>query len=153
MIAEASILIERSVDQVFSFIANVENMPRWVSGVRRARLVSRELGEGARFVAEYVAGGRPSEIEFKVTSYAPPSEFATEADRGPFSFRGWLELHAVDGKTEVVNRIDAGPDSLATRFVSLLLGPFLRHSMRSRLRRELEVLKKAIVGTSATQPA
>jgi len=152
MIAQASILIERSIDQVFSFIANVENMPRWVSGVRRARMVSREIGEGAHFVAEYAAGLRPSEIDFRITSYAPNREFATEADRGPFSFRGWLELHAIDGKTEVVNRIDAGPDSLATRFVSLVFGPFIRRSMRSRLRRELEVLKKAIVG-SAAQPA
>ena len=38
----ASISIDRPVDEVFDFVTDVDNMPRWISGVSGARLVSKQ---------------------------------------------------------------------------------------------------------------
>jgi uncharacterized protein YndB with AHSA1/START domain len=142
----ASITIPRSVNDVFRFVSDVANMPKWVSGVSKARLVSPEMDLGARFVCEYTSTWRSDPIELEVVAYEPPRLIGTRSSRGPFQFEGRVFLEDADGQTVVTNTTEAGPDSLSTRFAGLLLGPFLRRSMRKRLLRELTALEKAITG-------
>ena len=144
MKATASITITRPISDVFAFVTNVENMPRWVSGVSAARLTSREMGAGARYVLDYIRGWRPWEVEIEVTEFEPPSAFGSRMARGPFPFEGRMELREVESATEVTNIIEAGPDSVSTRFASWVFGPILRRSWARRLDRELEQLRSVI---------
>lgn len=144
MKAMASITIDRPADEVFGFVTNVEEMPRWVSGVRSARLLSKEMGKGARYVLDYIHGWRADAIEIEVTDYEEPRLFGSRSFRGPFQFEGRMELENGTERTTVTNIIEAGPDSVATRLASFIFGPFLRRSFTSRLRDELEQLKSAI---------
>ncbi len=144
MKATASITIEQPISEVFAFVTAVENMPRWVSGVRAARLTSHEMGKGARYALDYIQGWRSSEVEIEVTEYEPPRSFASKMARGPFPFEGRLELREVERATEVTNVVEAEPDSVATRFATWLFGPLLRRSWAKRLVRELEQLRTAI---------
>lgn len=146
MIAKTSILIERSIDEVFEYVSNVENMPRWVSGVSRVKLLSGKVKAGARFTAEYAEGLARSGIDFQVVEFEPPVRFTTTSERGPFSFpfRGTLELRPVGDATEVTTNIETGPESLANRLAGILLGPFLRRSTRRRLQDELQALRASI---------
>lgn len=152
MIARTSIIIESSIDEVFAYISNVENMPRWVSGVTRARLTSDGMRQGARFSADYTQGLRPAAIAFKVVEFEPPVRFSTKAERGPFAFpfRATLELRRLNGSTEVTNRVDSGPESIGSRLANLLFGPILRRTIRRRLHQELEALRAGITRGSAT---
>ncbi len=142
--ATASITIERPIHEVFSYVTDVEKMPRWVSGVKKARLLSKEMGKGARYVLDYVTGWRSIDVEIEVTEFTPPKAFASRSFRGPFVFEGRMELREVDSATEVTNIIEGGPDSLSTRFASWLLAPLLRRSFGKRLHRELEDLSRAL---------
>jgi uncharacterized protein YndB with AHSA1/START domain len=142
--ATASITIDHSIGDVFTYLTNVENMPRWVTGVRAARMSSDRMGAGARYVLDYIRGWRSSEVEIEVTEYDPPTSFGFRASRGPFPFEGRTELKALDEATEVTNIIEADPDSVSTRLAILILGPLLRRSERKRLTRELEQLRSAI---------
>ena len=144
MKAMATITIDRPVDEVFGFVTDVEKMPRWVSGVRSAKLISKEMGKGARYVLDYIRGWRADSIEIEVTDYEPSRVFGSRSFRGPFQFEGRMEMMKDDGETTVTNIVEAGPDSVATKFASVLLGPFLRRSFTSRLRTELEELKAAM---------
>lgn len=144
MKAMASITIDRPIDEVFGFVTDVEKMPRWVSGVRSAKLISKEMGKGARYVLDYIRDWRPDPIEIEVTEYEPSHLFGSRSFRGPFQFEGRIELDADDEETKVTNIIEAGPDSVATRLASLLFGPIVRRSFTSRLRKELEQLKSAM---------
>ena len=146
MIAKTSIVIERSIDEVFEYVSNVENMPRWVSGVSRVKLMSDRVKSGARFTAEYAEGLRKSAIDFKVVEFEPPVKFTTTSERGPFSFpfRGTLELREVGGATEVTTNVETGPESLATRLAGILFGPLLERSTRKRLQEELQALRASI---------
>ncbi len=150
MIAKTSIVIERSIDEVFAYVSNVENMPRWVSGVSRVKLLSDRVKAGARFTADYADGLRRSGIDFKVVEFEPPVRFTTKSELGPFSFpfRGTLELRSVGNATEVTTNVETGPDSLATRLVGVLFGPFLRRSTKRRLQEELQALRASITRSS-----
>jgi uncharacterized membrane protein len=149
MIAKSSIFIERSIDEVFDYVSNVENMPRWVSGVSRVRLLSDRVKSGAKFSADYAQGMRRAGIDFKVVEFEPPTRFVTKSERGPFSFpfKGTLELRAVGDATEVTNNVETGDESIATRLAGLLLGPILNRSIRKRLQDELQALRSSMTRT------
>jgi len=144
MKATATISITRPIDEVFDFVTNVENMPRWISGVSSARLVSSAMGAGARYVIDYVRGWRATEVEIEVVDYERPRLFAGRSSRGPFDYEGRMELIADKDTTAVTNIIEDAPDSLATTIASALLGPLLRRAHRRRLVKELEQLRTAI---------
>jgi uncharacterized protein YndB with AHSA1/START domain len=144
MKATATITIERPIDDVFAFVTDVAQMPRWITGVTAARLASAEMGAGARYVLDYTGGWRSSEVEIEVAEFSPPHTFATRSSRGPFAFEGRMELQPVDEGTAVANIIEAGPDSLSTRIASWLFGRMLRPQFTKRLLRELEQLRTAI---------
>ncbi len=144
---KASIDVSRPIGQVFGFVTDVANMPRWITGVRSARLIGQTIGPGARFVLEYMGGWRSFELEAAVTDYEAPRSFGFTGERGPFSFEAGIRLEDLgDGTTRVTNLSEPGPESLATRIGSFLFAPVLRGSMPRRLRRELETLRVAIEG-------
>ena len=145
----ASIRIDRRIDDVFSFVSRVENMARWVSGVSAARLLSPVVDKGARFEVDYTSTWRKNAVEFEISEYEPPHLMGLVAARGPFAFRGRLKLAESDGTTEVTNEIEADPDSLSTRLVTVALGPLLSNKLRERLRRELLALDQAITGSAS----
>lgn len=144
----ASITIPRSISDVFRYVSDVSNMPEWVSGVSKARLVSPNMSLGARFVCEYTSSWRSDPIELEVVSFEPPRLFGTRSARGPFQFEGRVSLEDRNGQTVVTNTSEAGPDSLSSRLAGLLLGPLLRRSMHKRLLRELNALERAMAATS-----
>ncbi len=144
----ASIEIDRDIDEVFNFITDVSQMPLWVTGVSKARLVSDAMGKGAHYVLEYVGGRRSTELEVAVTDFLRPTLFSSQTERGPFAFEGRMELEKTPKGSRLTNIIEAGPDSLSTRMASFLFAPVLRRSMPRRLLGELQNLKAAITGVS-----
>lgn len=140
----ASITIPRPKAEVFAFVSDVNNMPKWVTGVTSARLLSGEMGRGARFVCEYLPSWRSDRIELEVVSFDPPNAFCTRSSRGPFQFDGCVSLKEAGEGTVVTNTIEAGPDSLSTKLATVLLGPLLRRSMQKRLLRELTALEHVV---------
>lgn len=147
--AKASVSITRPVGEVFDYVVDVANMPRWITGVRSARPVDTTMRVGARYLLEYMGGWRANELEVEVTEFDRPNVFASQISRGPFAFEGTMTFTATDGGTDVTNSIEAGPDSLASRIATLLFGWFLRSSMSRRLQRELETLQRSIEGDSS----
>ena len=138
----ASIVIQHPIAAVFAFITDVEAMPRWMAGVASACSHPVEMGVGARYTLAYSGEWLfHVDVLIEVTEYEPPRLFSTWAARGPFSFEGSMELREVGQTTEVTNIVEAGPDSLATRFLLSLLGPVLRRAWTRRLVRELEQLR------------
>tara|TARA_B100001123_G_scaffold442647_1_gene586751 strand:+ start:815 stop:1255 length:441 start_codon:yes stop_codon:yes gene_type:complete len=140
----ASIVIERPIEEVFSFISRIENMPRWVTGVAAARLDSPEMTTGASFRVSYSQGFRADTVVMEVITFEPPRIFETRSSRAPFQFAGSLILEEYESGTLITNTIEADADSLSTRLATLMLGPFLARSMQKRLHRELRSLNRAI---------
>ena len=147
MKASASVVIDRPIEEVFAFVADVENADRWVNGVTEPRRTSEgEFGVGATFASKYTWGNKTHDITYVVTAHDPPTRHAVKSTSGPFPFEGAIDLEAVAGGTWVTNTIDAGTDSIATSVIFALFGPLLRMSMRKRLRAELAGLKATLEG-------
>lgn len=144
----ASVHTDHKIEDVFAFVTKVENMARWVSGVSAARLLSPRMEQGARFVADYTSSFRKNPVEFEVSEFDPPELLGLEVARGPFAFRGRIELRPSGGGTDVTNSIHGDPDSLSTRLASIVLGPVLRNKLAERMQRELLALDRAIGQTS-----
>ena len=151
MKASTGVVIDRPIDEVFAFVAGVENMDRWVDGVTEPRRTSDgELGLGSTFASKYTWDTKTHDITYVVSAHDRPARYGVKSTSGPFPFELFLELESVGGGTWVTSTIDAGADSLATSVIFTLLGPVLRISMRKRLRKQLESLKAAL---ESAQPA
>ena len=81
--AEHSVTVERPIDEVFAFLADGENDPRWRSGVLDIERVAGE-GVGARY-RQGVKGpmGRRVAADYEVTEFVPPRALGFRATAGP----------------------------------------------------------------------
>lgn len=69
---ETSVHIDRHPDQVFEFISNFENNPKWQSGMVSAEFTSqRPLRIGSTYSQKAKFLGRPVISEFEVIEYVP----------------------------------------------------------------------------------
>ena len=145
MEASASITINKPIEEVWAFIVDIQNMDRWVTGVSEPQHTSEgEFKAGSTFTTRYTYRRKTFYIDYIVTGLSAPSGFAVEATSGPFPFRGILELESAGDGTEVINTIEAGADSKATKVIFFLFGPLIRKIMRRRLQNELKALKDVI---------
>ena len=145
MKAGTSIVVERPIEDVWAFVANIENMDQWVVGVTEPRLSNgRAIGLGTTYTSKYTYGGKTHNVDYEVTAYEPHRHFATRSTEGPFPFEGELDLERVGQDTKVTNTIDAGSDGLFTTITFTLLGPLVRTMMRRQLHKELVALKSVL---------
>jgi uncharacterized protein YndB with AHSA1/START domain len=82
--------IERPPDEVFDFIANIGNSPRWFSAVTAVEPLSEgTVGEGARYRFERNLPSGAAANEVEVTEYTPRDAITLTSRTGPtpFSYR------------------------------------------------------------------
>jgi uncharacterized membrane protein len=126
--AEHSVTVERPVEEVFAFLADAENDPRWRSGVLDIERVAGD-GVGARY-RQGVKGpmGRRVSGDFEITEYAPPRAIGFRATAGPVRPEGRYELEPAAGGTRVRFSLSCQPRGLAR-----LITPMVARTMRSEV--------------------
>lgn len=99
--ARHQVIIRRPRSEVFLFIADGLNGPRWRSGIVDIALVSGS-GLGATYKQGVKGpGGRRIDADYRVTAYEPNSRLAFEAIAGPVRPAGEYVLDEVDGGTRL----------------------------------------------------
>lgn len=139
---EASNMVEiaRSPAEVFAFLADGTNGPRWRSGVID---VAHKSGEGAGAIySQGVKGpfGRRVPADYELTVYQPNTRIAFRATAGPVRPEGSYELEPVGGGTRVTFSLRWMPTGLAR-----LMGPMVAKTMRSEVA-QLEQLREVLQG-------
>src|ERR1043166_9382389 len=67
---EGEVVIERPVEEVFDFVADARNEPRYNPRMLRAeKLTPGPIGLGTRFRDEVRSVGRPAEVTIEVVGY------------------------------------------------------------------------------------
>ncbi len=97
--ASHSVTVNRSASDVFAFVADGENAPRWRSGVLD---VKRESGDGVGTVYRQGVrgpGGRRVAADYEITSYQPDTLIAFRTIAGPVRPMGEFRLEEVGGAT------------------------------------------------------
>ncbi|MHA1975912.1 MAG: SRPBCC family protein [Candidatus Hodarchaeales archaeon] len=142
MKGSATAIIHKPINEIFSFITNVENQDQWVDGSSDTKLSSEnDLRKGSIFEGKYTYSGKTHEIQYEVVNFSPPTLFGIKSPKGPFPFESRLDLKDVDGHTEVTNTIDAGSDHILTSMMFFLFKPVLRRQMNKQMKKELNKLK------------
>jgi len=143
---EASVEINRPVEEVFSYTSNPENFPQWAATVREVRQDAPggdPLREGERFTATQQALGRRFEAPFEVIDYEPNRRYAhrgTEEHPVPVTMVFAYEPVSSEG-TRFTPRIEVEPGGFFG-----LVGPVLERVIRRQMRTNLETLKDLLEG-------
>ena len=77
---DGELFINRPVTEVFDFVADERNEPRYNPGIRRAEKLSPgPIGRGTRFLAEAATGRRTSGITIEYTAFERPGRLVLGA--------------------------------------------------------------------------
>jgi uncharacterized protein YndB with AHSA1/START domain len=99
---EFAVEIARPVEDVFAYVTDVHNLPRWQRATSEAAWV--ENGgprQGARIRQTTAFLGRTAELELEVTAYEPERRFDLRTLKGPVSFTVQHSFEPVDGGTRI----------------------------------------------------
>jgi uncharacterized protein YndB with AHSA1/START domain len=105
--ASSSITIQRSPEEVFAFVADGLNGPKWRPGILD---IAHASGEGVGAVYRQGVkgpGGRRIDADYEIRAYDPPTHLAFKAVAGPVRPTGEYRLTASDGGTTVTFSLEA----------------------------------------------
>jgi carbon monoxide dehydrogenase subunit G len=83
---ETSVRIERAVDEVFDFVSNPRNLPRWNSAVQAVSVTSGEGDPGSTYLMERELPGGRVQNGLEILARDRPAEFAIRTTSGPTPF-------------------------------------------------------------------
>ena len=100
---EASVLIDRSAEDIFAFLNVPENHPKFVPGMLEFKKTSPgplgQVGATIRGVRQFL--GQRMELPYEITEYEPGNRLGMKGAMGPITFKDGYVLDPVDNSTRV----------------------------------------------------
>jgi uncharacterized protein YndB with AHSA1/START domain len=130
---ENTVTIQRPADEVFAFLADFENIPRWNYAIEETRKASAgPVGVGTRYRQTRTVPSRSVE-GFEVTVFEPARRLAMHGQIGPFQATISYELEAVAGVTQLVNNVELDPSQAMLRLAAPLAAPRIKAAVAQNL--------------------
>ena len=99
---EGEIEINRPIEDVFDFVADERNEPRYNSRMRKAeKTTDGPIGVGTRFRAEIMSWGNPTEIITEFTGYERPLRLESTSRVSFMDVRGAVTFEATPAGTRM----------------------------------------------------
>jgi uncharacterized protein YndB with AHSA1/START domain len=137
MRVEESIKIDRPVEEVFSYVANPENLPEWSGLAIEVKDAPVPLGEGDTFSVVGKFLGRRFETPFELTSYEPNRHYTHRARGGPIPDQDWTYTYEeVSGGTRLTRTVEGEPGGFFK-----LAEPLIERALKRQVRTDMETLK------------
>jgi uncharacterized protein YndB with AHSA1/START domain len=139
---EGEIAIDRPVDEVFDFVADERNEPRYNPRILRVhKLTPGPLGQGTRFRAETTAMGRRAGIAIQYTAYQRPRRLESSIYMSAADIQGTLTFDPAAGRTRMTWSWD-----MRLRGLFRLLAPIIARSGRRQEQATWASLKQFLEG-------
>lgn len=107
---EINLVINRPVEEVFAFVSNSENLPRWRSTSLEVKKTSEgPFGVGSTFRGRFTFLGRQFEGNIVVTGYEPNRVYVSKIAEGPFPLETAYTLEPVENGTNVTFVVEGEP--------------------------------------------
>ena len=138
---EHSIIINRPVEEVWKYLSNVENMPKWDRGVLEARQTSDgPIGVGSEVQIVRQMLGRQRIANFRVSEYVPNKILAIQGSLGHMTAQTGFTFEPVEGGTRLTQRSEIEISGWWKLIVTLLIPMFKRDGRQdhANLKRILE---------------
>jgi carbon monoxide dehydrogenase subunit G len=130
--------ILRPIEDVFDFLADPRNEPKWLPGASSVTKTSEgPVGAGSKFVGEYQRAGR---VELELAEFQRPVRITFRARSKIVHFDDAVDLAALENGTRLMARMTAQPQGLM-RFLAPVMARTMRRQFSSNwdhLRRVLE---------------
>jgi hypothetical protein len=139
---EASVLINKPVEDIFAFLNVAENHPKFVPGMLEFKKTSPgplgQVGATVRGVRRFL--GRRMELPYEITEYEPNNKLGMRGVMGPIRFKDGYVLDALGNSTRVKFWLEptvTGLMKLAKPFV-ILIGKTHADETLANLKKTLE---------------
>jgi uncharacterized membrane protein len=136
---EHTIQIDQPVDDVFSFMADPENLPLWQSGLAEVRPQSDVRGLGARHLELRTLLGKRFEQVLEVTAFVPGERLDLAVVEGPVQLTVRHTFEPVTGGTRVVMIGEGDPGPLFA-----LAAPLMARAIKKQSKRDFKRLKSVL---------
>ena len=141
MRVEGSIEINRPLHEVFNYVSDVGNYPKWMAHALEVRTdTSRPPRQSDRFVVVLKSVGRRFEIPYERTSYESDGRYTDQALGGPIPDHQWhSSFEEVPGGTRFTRTVDVQSGGLLK-----LLEPLQKRAAGRQLKKDLQTLKDVL---------
>jgi uncharacterized protein YndB with AHSA1/START domain len=136
---ENTVIIRRPVAEVFAFLADFENVPKWNYAIVETRKVSAgPVGIGTTYHQTRSIPSRSDE-SFEVTAFEPPRRLEIQGQIGPFRARIDYVLEPTGAGTTVRNSVD-----LRSSGLSAIVAPLAASRVKQAVAANLDTLKQLL---------
>jgi len=139
--AEDSVIINRPAEDVFAFLAHLENHARFVPDVLEFRLTSGTMAEGAGAVGTRRMFGMVRRLPYRISALQPNRVLAMSTAIGPLEGSATYYIDREDGSVTRVRFVVAGGFRGPLRFADRLLTGVLRRDAAAVCRNLKAVLE------------
>jgi uncharacterized membrane protein len=132
----ATATIARPADEVFAFVADAANNPRWQQGMRSCAWTSPPpIGVGSTYRQEATFLGRPVVTEFAVVAHEPGRSITIQSTSGPFPIRVTRSVTPIDASTCQVDAQISGDPGRFFRLAAPVVERMAQRSVTADYRR------------------
>ena len=137
-----SMVIRRSPSEVFAFLADPTNIPKWNYAITSTRrLTQGPLGVGTR-LAQTRSVPQLAVEELEVTEFIPERRMVLQGDVGPLTGTLSYEIEDVPEGTRLTNTVDLTSRGSLSVLAPLAIGP-VRAAVRTNLEKLRQVLESS----------
>jgi len=137
-----AITIARPIEEVFAFVSDARNRPRWDESVDSEELTSPEpVGVGSTVRTRMRSMGRDYELGWEVVEHDPPTSQRIESTSGPFSTTLLYDL-SEDGDGTLVRFSVTGRPAGALRLMQPLIARSTQRNLDQAFPRLKELLER-----------
>jgi hypothetical protein len=138
---ENTVTIQRPVEDVFAFLADFGNVPKWnYAIVETTKISPGPVGVGTTYRQTRSVPSR-SEEGFEVTVFEPTSRLEVQGQIGPFRARISYLLEPTGSGTRLRNAVDLGFSGLSN-----LVAPLATSRVKHAVAANLDTLKQLLEG-------
>jgi hypothetical protein len=153
---DGQIMIHRPVDEVFDFVADERNKPRYNPQMRQAEQTSAgPIGVGTTFRAESTSRGRPVMMTIAFTEYQRPRRLTSATHLSTMDIQGTLTFDPVPEGTRMQwswNLKPRGMLKLMTPVIALI-GRRQERTIWTGLKRYLEAREAPLAADQVVTPS
>jgi len=145
---EINLVINRPVEEVFEFVSNSENLPRWRSTVLECKQTSQgPLGVGGTFRSRLTFLGRQFDGNIVVIEHEPNRIYASKMAEGPFPLETRYTLEPAENGTHVAFVVEGTPGGFF-KLAEPLVVSLAKRSYEADLNNLREMLEAQAVQTA-----
>jgi uncharacterized membrane protein len=134
-----TITIDRPASEVFAFLADFENVPRWNYAISETRMITDgPVGVGSRYLQIRTVPARGEET-FEVTEFQPNERLSIRGSLATFPAELAYVLEPEGHATRLTNTVELHPSGLLS-----VVAPLTASRVKSAVAANLETLKQIL---------